>query len=299
MTNANNTVGQIHLYCIDVSDYSVTDITVPNDKPLPAGHYFAYSNLINFPDGRIGKVSSYQDIGGGIYQSTLRLYTISGTGKNSTLTWSEDILMNDTSNWAVDEHGIATDGTYLYRIQWRDVSPNTKVWQLASGTPSSVVWQGSFTMPFDNMHYIAHNHIHNYYLIGHFNNNHFLITTSADPGPGPGNPLTPAFDTPVPTSNGFTVQVTNYDAAFDWSVGTTAGTVSINETGLITVTGLSSGQSATVTVGTSRLGYPNGSATVEGVALVDDTPRIIPLRDIRVGWLEALLKVLYQRLKYL
>jgi len=62
----------------------------------------------------------------------------------------------------------------------------------------------------------------------------------------------------------FTVQVTNYDAAFTYTVSTTAGQATINSTGLVTVTGLSVDQSATVTVTTTRVGYAAGSASVTG-----------------------------------
>jgi hypothetical protein len=268
MTSAEGsgtTPGSIELYCIDTSDYSVTQITVPPSYPLPNGNYFAYSNLVDFPDGRIGKVSKYVAMGGGVYRSTLRLYTISGTGKSATLTWSEDIQMSDSSNWAVDEHGLGTDGTYLYRIQWRDVNPNTKVWQLASGATSTVVYSGGFTRPFDNMHFLSHNHAGNYYLVGYYSQNQFFITGSADPGPGPGNPLTPTFATPAYSSTGFTVQVTNYDGAFAWTVTTNAGSASINGSGLITVSGLSGeGASATITASTTKSGIPDGGASTTG-----------------------------------
>lgn len=270
ITNSSNTVGEIELYCIDVSDYSVTEITVPNDKPLPAGYYYSYSNLINFPDGRVGKVSGFTHIGGGVYQSTLRLYTITGTGKNATLTWSEDILMNDSANWATDEHGIGTDGTYLYRIQWRDYYPDTKVWQLASGQPSEVVYAGEYTKPFGNMHYLSHNHTDNYYLVGHFDGTQFFITTSADPGPGPGNPLTPVFGTVASTTDGYIVPVTNYDPDFTWQVETDTGSASIDANGVVTVTGLVPGGSATITVRATKAGIPDGSASLLGYAIPDD-----------------------------
>ncbi len=263
ITDSNNSEGSIKLYCIDVSDYSVTQIAVPAPKPLPAGNYYVQSSLIDFPDGRIGKVSAYYGVSGG-YESNLRTYTITGTGKSTTLAWSEDFLMFDPDNWAVDEHGIATDGTYLYRIQWRDVSPNTKVWTLASGSDASITYSGSYTMPFDNMHFLSHNHTSNYYLMGHYSSNHFFITTAADPGPGPGSPLTPTFGTVSYTSGGFTAQVTNYDNSFTWSVGATSGSASISGTGLITVTGLSEGNSSTITASTTKTGFPNGSATVAG-----------------------------------
>lgn len=78
--------------------------------------------------------------------------------------------------------------------------------------------------------------------------------------------LVPAFNSPTSTADGFTVSATNYDANFSWTVTTSAGSGSIDSAGLITVTGLSAGSSATATVVTSRSGYANGSATVSGTA---------------------------------
>ena len=83
-----------------------------------------------------------------------------------------------------------------------------------------------------------------------------------------GNSLTPTFAALTSTADGFTVQVSNYDAEFTWDVATTAGSTSINGTGLITVTGLGAGQSATVTVIASRAGFNDGSAEVTGSANV-------------------------------
>ncbi len=83
-----------------------------------------------------------------------------------------------------------------------------------------------------------------------------------------GNSLTPTFAALTSTADGFTVQVSNYDAEFTWDVATTAGSASINGTGLIAVTGLGAGQSATVTVTASRVGFNDGSAEVTGSANV-------------------------------
>jgi len=272
ITDNSNTSGTIKLNCIDVSDYSVTDIPVPTSTPLPAGYYFAFSNLIDFPDGRIGKVSAEEAYGDqGHYKSTLRTYTLTGTGKNVSLAWSHDFVMDDPNYFAVDEHGIATDGTYLYRFQWRDFNPNTKVWALSNTETSTVVYSGQFTMPFDNMHYLAHNHTNSYYLMGHYSSNHFFMTKVADPGPGPGNPLTPTFSTPTSTATGYTVQVTNYDASFTWSVTSTAGSTQIDSSGIITVSGLTALATATTTVTTTKSGVPDGSASVSGAASADAT----------------------------
>ena len=75
--------------------------------------------------------------------------------------------------------------------------------------------------------------------------------------------LTPAFGTAIPTADGFTVQISNYDAAYTWDgTATASGSVTINGTGLATVTGLAADTSSTATITTTRLGYESGSATV-------------------------------------
>jgi hypothetical protein len=261
ITSGENTEGSTQLYCIDVSDWSVTEVSVPASYPLPEGYYYTFSSLIDFPDGRIGKVSKYVGVTGG-YESTLRTYTVTGTGASVSIDWSQDYLMFDDSFFAVDEHGIATDGTYLYRIQWKDYNPNYKTWALTTGSAASVVFAGNFTQPFGNMHYLAHNHIANYYLVGYYDQNQFFITAAADPGPGPGNPLNPTFGVPTSTSDGCTVSVSNYDPAFTWGTSATSGSVSVNSSGDITVTGLAPGAGTTVTVTTARSGFPDGSVEV-------------------------------------
>ena len=79
--------------------------------------------------------------------------------------------------------------------------------------------------------------------------------------------LTPTFATPTKTSDGYTVQVANYDANFTWNVSASVGSAAIGGSGLISVTGLSAGASSTVTVQTTRSGYTAGSATVPSSAL--------------------------------
>ena len=85
--------------------------------------------------------------------------------------------------------------------------------------------------------------------------------------------LTPTFGSPTATADGFTVSITNYDAAFTWATPTvSAGSVAITSTTgatrVLTVTGLSPGASATITQNTSRTNYSNGTATVSGTAAV-------------------------------
>jgi hypothetical protein len=82
--------------------------------------------------------------------------------------------------------------------------------------------------------------------------------------------LTPQFGTAKSTSDGFTLQITNYNSLFTWSGSSSAGgSVSIDGSGLITVTNISTGISSTVTVGTSRSGYASSSATSSPVQTIE------------------------------
>jgi uncharacterized repeat protein (TIGR02543 family) len=83
-----------------------------------------------------------------------------------------------------------------------------------------------------------------------------------------GSALTPTFGSTTATADGFTVQISNYSASYTWDgTATSSGTVSINGTGLVTVTGVAAGTSSTATITTTRSGYTNGSATVTATSL--------------------------------
>jgi hypothetical protein len=79
--------------------------------------------------------------------------------------------------------------------------------------------------------------------------------------------LKPVFGGATSTSSGFTFQINNYDSAYTWSgSATSGGSVTINSSGLVTVTSLASGTSSTVTITTSRTGYGTASTAVTGSA---------------------------------
>ena len=85
-----------------------------------------------------------------------------------------------------------------------------------------------------------------------------------------GPALTPTFGANTSVSGGFTGSVTNFDANYTFGISTSVGSVSFSSpsgsTRAFTVSGLSSGQSATVTVTTSRTNYNSGSAQTIGSA---------------------------------
>ena len=81
---------------------------------------------------------------------------------------------------------------------------------------------------------------------------------------------TPTFGTPVPTSDGFTAEITNYDASWNWTASSSSGSASIITSGAthsVRVTGVAAGQSVTATVTATRTGYVSGSNTVQSAVL--------------------------------
>ena len=79
---------------------------------------------------------------------------------------------------------------------------------------------------------------------------------------------TPTFGAATATSDGYTVAITNYEAAFTWAgTATASGSVAINGSGLVTVTGVAPGTTSVATITTTRSGYASGSATVSGTSI--------------------------------
>ena len=77
--------------------------------------------------------------------------------------------------------------------------------------------------------------------------------------------VVPTATTPVATATGFTFTISNYSSSNTYALTTTKGTVS-RVTDDVTVTGLTSGESATVTIAVTRATYKPASKTVTGSA---------------------------------
>ncbi len=76
----------------------------------------------------------------------------------------------------------------------------------------------------------------------------------------PTNP-TPTLGTPTSTNTGFTFAITNYSATYTYLLTATSGSAS-QSSGLVTVTGLSAGESSSIVVRATRSGYRSASATL-------------------------------------
>ncbi len=115
-------------------------------------------------------------------------------------------------------------------------------------------------------------------------NGELVIQFTEDPVITAANvPPAPAFSAPVATVDGFTVNITNYDLQYSWDTPTiTAGTLSVGTpSGSIvplTVTGLTPGQSATIT----QKAFLNGvyqAGTLTGNSIIPATaPQSNPIR---------------------
>ena len=148
----NTYVAGSGIMCVDTSTWVLYGPFTPTGTAIPEGGGWLLSNIMNFPDGRIGAVSkptATLGVGGGsganacpsnMYCKILRLYTVTRTSNSLSINWSEDVTLADPdSGWPSDDHGMATDGTYLYQIKHES---GYKVWKLNSGTPSTIIFNG-------------------------------------------------------------------------------------------------------------------------------------------------------------
>jgi len=84
----------------------------------------------------------------------------------------------------------------------------------------------------------------------------------------------PTATSPIATANGFTFSISNYSNLYTYTISTTSGSV-VRSAELVTVTGLSSGASATVTVIASRALHKSATRTVTGSAIAAAPPAVV------------------------
>ncbi len=81
---------------------------------------------------------------------------------------------------------------------------------------------------------------------------------------------TPTASSITSTADGFTFTISNYSNLYNYSVSASSGSVS-RSADVVTVSGLASSASSTVTISVTRSGYKPASATVSGTAAVATT----------------------------
>ncbi|NBU76707.1 MAG: hypothetical protein EBS30_16080, partial [Planctomycetes bacterium] len=114
------------LYRINTSTWTSTLVTVDSSHPLVTASGWMTYNIFETPSGQIGSIAPAPN-------PVVKLYNVSSDGL--TLTFARSVTLSDT--WAPDEHGTASDGTYLYRLS---CNAGYKVYSLATG---AVVYDGS------------------------------------------------------------------------------------------------------------------------------------------------------------
>jgi titin len=101
--------------------------------------------------------------------------------------------------------------------------------------------------------------------------------------------IAPTFSNLVATGTGFQVDIANYNPTLSYTLGVTGGATVTRSGSTITVTGLSNGASADVTVTALNPGVSVASAVQTGSALLDGTaPTVSPVAQTAIGFVTTI-----------
>ena len=100
-------------------------------------------------------------------------------------------------------------------------------------------------------------------------------------------PLTPSLGTPVPTPDGYRVQILNYNGQYQWSgTATQNGQVTVDDNdGYATITGVAPNTNSVATITASRFAYTDQSSTTNGTSLLAKLdPNLINVTRTATGY---------------
>jgi hypothetical protein len=262
------------LMCVDTSNWTMYGPFTPTGQEIPLGGGWLSSNIMNFPDGRVGVVSAPNaGVGTGAacptspttYCKYLRLYNVVRTGNSLTFTFDRDITLADTeSGWPNDDHGMASDGTYLYQTR---ASNGYKVWQLSNTAASAIVFNGAgsgtcgavsgttggmcnintsagWTTGDPNATFFGRSHATNQYIMGDYAGySRFWTSNQVAPPAGLGTSITISSITKKLFVRGSTTATAiassgspTYSSSGACSVNSSSGVVTFSSTGSCTIT---------------------------------------------------------------
>lgn len=161
------------LHRISTTDWSSTPVVVDSSHPLLTCAWWMYGSLFDTPDGKLGVMGPTVD-----GQFTVRFYQVSNDGL--TLTWETDHVFNDT--WSTDEHGMACDGVYFYRMSMLD---GCRVYDLQSGDivhggEGWNLWSAADGGTIHNPTWLTRNHRTGQLIAGEYQADHLLVFTPDD-----------------------------------------------------------------------------------------------------------------------
>lgn len=192
------------------------------------------------------------------------------TSSNYGTTWTTPVALSATGqDAAVPDVETSADGSTA-TVAWQKGSGVGTTVQVTSSTNAGVSWDAPVDLgtSSNGPNVASSSNGSKTTVVWHTSNPTIAVQASTSGLVSPG--LTPILGTPSSTAGGFTVPITNYDAAYSWSASTTSGSATVSG-GVATVTGLSSGSSATLTVTTRRSGYRTASSTATGQSLSTQT----------------------------
>jgi len=289
------------IMCVDTSNWTMYGPFTPTNGAIPLGSGWLSSNIMNFPDGRVGAVSAPNaGVGTGpacptsptTYCKYLRLYNVARTNNSLTFAFDRDITLADTeSGWPDDDHGMATDGTYLYQIKYNN---GYKVWQLSNTAASAIVFNGAgsgacgagdpgtsggmcnintsagWSQAISNATFFGRSHSTNQYIMGDYNtNSKFWISKSATPPAGPGTLVTislPSVNNKLLSRSSFTMDTATVSS----------GSATYGYSGTSNCTGTTSGRTITVSFSTSGTCIITATASTLPNPTASTTFQIVP-----------------------
>lgn len=150
------------VYLISTQDWSGTVVSVPEDQGLLTSKEWMVGDLLSLPDGRVGVMGANEDD-----TTTLRLYTVGADG--TSFTWSEDVILQ-TAGAPGDNHGSASDGTYIYILDnsvasYRSYSLATGQLVYDAANIVNLVDSGTGA-DLNNPTFITHDQVNGEYIVG-------------------------------------------------------------------------------------------------------------------------------------
>ncbi|MDA7827197.1 DUF4347 domain-containing protein, partial [Rhodobacteraceae bacterium] len=135
------------IYRFSLDDNTIQEVALPSTNGLLAGTFHFAGSLFSMPDGRLGTLSTADN--------KVRIFSLSEDGLS--LSFSEDIVINENWGWLNNFHGATSDGRYLYVLRmYSSTEYDYRIYDLATGnvalngTPYNLYQQGV-----DNASYMA------------------------------------------------------------------------------------------------------------------------------------------------